>query len=426
LSGGGATLALIVAMRLAARTGRRLQRTRRAALAAARVELPAAITKVVAARDADDVRSALTESWARIDAMLSSGTDEIGELASAFGAVHRQALRLAADQALLRMEVQAMFVALSRRGQSLVQRQIHLIDELGRDEIDPEVLSRLFALDHLAARMRRNEENLLVLAGGEPGRWITKPVSANDLIRAAAQEIEEYQRVEIGTTPEVAVAAHVAGDAIHLLAELIENATAFSPPDAVVSVSAAQNEGGLTITVTDEGIGIPEGRLVEANERLVRPSALTSSLVGTMGLLVVARLAERHQIKVRLVSTRARGTTATVALPRELLASPADPPMSMPRIQPPTETHRPSPARPRVPTQRTAVTAESAPPEVTDAGLPRRRDQDRLPATDQGSADATQPAPDPAAIQARLASLAGGIAASQRSESDPPIHHTED
>src|SRR5678815_4801957 len=153
---------------------------------------PTAISNVTTARDAGTVRAVLADSSARVDALLHSGPDEIGELATAFGAVHRQALRLAADQALTRMEVQAMFIALSRRGQTLVQRQIHLIDEFGRDETEPEALARLFALDHLAARMRRNEENLLVLAGGEPARWITRPVAIQDLVRASAQEIEEY------------------------------------------------------------------------------------------------------------------------------------------------------------------------------------------------------------------------------------------
>jgi signal transduction histidine kinase len=299
--------------------GQRLRRTRYAALSAARVELPAAISQVTSARDAAMVRTALANSSARVDSMLQSGQDELGELAAAFGAVHRQALRLAADQALLRMEVQAMFIALSRRGQTLVQRQIYLIDQFGRDETDPDALSRLFALDHLAARMRRNEENLLVLAGGEPGRWITRPVAIVDLIRAAAQEIEDYRRVDVLEAPEQAISAHVAGDVIHLLAELVENATAYSPPESRVWVSARRTTDGVVVTVHDEGIGMPADRLAEANDRLARPSALTSTLVGTMGLLVVARLAQRHSIEVRLDSIAASGTTATVILPDRLV-----------------------------------------------------------------------------------------------------------
>ena len=164
-----------------------------------------------------------------------------------------------------------MFVALSRRGQTLVQRQIHLIDEFGRDEVDPDALERLFALDHLAARMRRNEENLLVLAGGEPGRWITRPVALHDLLRAAAQEIEEYRRVEVAEAPAVAVASNVAGDAIHLLAELLENATSFSPPDSRVRVEAARTVDGLAIAVVRPGHR-HAGRPARGGERATGPA----------------------------------------------------------------------------------------------------------------------------------------------------------
>jgi signal transduction histidine kinase len=335
---------LIGAALLAIRISRRLRRTRQAALIAARHELPHAISNVIAAPNAEVVRSTLTESSTRIDGILPTGPDEVGELATAFGAVHRQALRLAADQALLRMEVQAMFIALSRRGQTLIQRQIHLIDEFGRNEVDPEALSRLFALDHLAARMRRNEENLLVLAGGEPGRWITRPVAVADLLRAAAQEIEEYQRIQITDAPSVATTAHIAGDAIHLLAELFENATAFSPPHTKVRVSAFRRPEGLLITVVDTGIGMPAGRVAEANERLARPSALTSTLVGTMGLLVVARLAQRHGIRVHLDSVPAGGTTASVMLPDRAVVPITSTDLLQPARRLPPDAARPVPA----------------------------------------------------------------------------------
>jgi len=319
LTGLIVAITLTTAGLLAVRTSRRLRRMRYAALTVARTELPNAVTKVIASSDADAVRNTLQDSWTRIDAMLVPGPDEIGELAAAFGAVHRQALRLAADQALLRVEVEAMFVALSRRGQTLVQRQIHLIDEFGRNEADPDALDRLFALDHLAARMRRNEENLLVLAGAEPARWVTTPVPVVDVIRAAAQEIEEYRRVSVTESPPMAIAAHVAGSIIHLLAELLENATSYSPPTTTVRVSARRSIDGLTITVYDEGIGMPPVKLAEANHRLARPSGLTSTLVGTMGLLVVARLAQRHGMRVWLSSVPAGGTAASVAVPQQLL-----------------------------------------------------------------------------------------------------------
>lgn len=473
---------LIGATVIAVRLSRRLRHTRYAALTAARVELPNAISHVIAARDADSVRAALADSSQRIDSMLTAGPDEIGELSTAFGAVHRQALRLAADQALLRMEVQAMFVALSRRGQTLVQRQIHLIDEFGRHEADPDALERLFALDHLAARMRRNEENLLVLAGGEPGRWITRPVALVDLVRAAAQEIEEYRRVELADVPAVAVSANVAGDAIHLLAELLENATSFSPPNTPVRVAAGRTVDGLIISVVDSGIGMPESRLFEANERLAHPSMLTSSLVGTMGLLVVARLAQRHGIQVRLESIPAAGTAATVTLPDRLVVplsmvdqlqpgrwlreigvgsaqAPAPAVTSLPRMALPNGSQagqrsgqptggQPASGQPTVPASgRPTVGQPSAERPLMDrpvSGAPaqvglvpmQRRpapgeagwDQGRYldrPADDDNAATAPT-TPDPELVRARLSSLAHGIAAAQQGDAapPPPVHQS--
>ena len=461
-------LTMFAAIVMAVRLSRRLRRTRHAALAAARVELPSAVANVTAARDAEGVRSALSESSQRVDAMLTTGPDEIGELSAAFGAVHRQALRLAADQALMRMEVQAMFVALSRRGQTLVQRQIHLIDEFGRGEADPDALERLFALDHLAARMRRNEENLLVLAGGEPGRWITRPVALHDLLRAAAQEIEEYRRVQIADVPPLAVASHVAGDAIHLLAELMENATSFSPPTSVVRIEAARTVDGLAIAVIDEGIGMPDVRLAEANERLAQPSVLTSTLVGTMGLLVVARLAQRHGIHIRLDSSPAHGTTATVTLPdrlaiplsmvdqlqpgrwlRDLSSTAGDQTpaaaavTSLPRAdhpsgqpgsmrqplngpaQPPLSQRPVSPAIGRAflgqPDPVSFIPAQRPPQPLLEDDPDRtmnliQRDPDEEPVLGTTSSMT----PDPETVRARLSSLASGIAAARQGEPAPP------
>jgi anti-sigma regulatory factor (Ser/Thr protein kinase) len=326
------------------------------------------------------------------------------------------------------MEVQAMFVALSRRGQTLVQRQIHLIDEFGRDEADPDALARLFALDHLAARMRRNEENLLVLAGGEPGRWITRPVSLTDLIRAAAQEIEEYRRVEIVETLPVAVSADVAGDAIHLLAELLENATSYSAPSTTVRVSGRRTPAGVSIVVSDAGIGMPERQLAEANERLSRPLALTSTLVGTMGLLVVARLAQRHGVQVRLDAVPAAGTTASVTLPERLVmpidtllalesALPAALPAAVPVARPaalelPTAT--PVPVHltaPRIPQPE-----ENIPLEITAAGLPRRPAEEVPPYEAHDSLPATTL--DPEMVRARLSRLATGLKAANQESGD--------
>jgi signal transduction histidine kinase len=437
----GGTLAGAIA--LAVRTSRRLRRMRQAALTIARAELPDAISRVTTAADAGAVRGALQESSARVDAVMATGTDEIGELGDAFGAVHRQALRLAADQAMLRMEVEAIFVALSRRGQTLAQRQIHLIDDFGRVEHDPQRLNRLYALDHLAARMRRNEENLLVLAGGEPGRRFIAPVPVIDAIAAAVEEVEDDARIEVAGAPPAAVAAHAVGDLIHLLAELLENAITFSPPTTKVRVAARRTVEAVHITVFDEGIGMPAEKLAEANRRLSRPSALTSSLVGTMGLLVVARLARRHGMRVQLSSTPGGGTAATVTVPDTLLAlAPAADPLRWGRwhvTEPRSVDGGHDRTRPTLPAP-TYLPAGSAEPPwgaeltaaagtepaastqggYTAAGLPRRvagptpqrpaATSDRAPAAGRLAAGP----PDPDAARARLSSLATGIAAAQR------------
>ncbi|GAA5181227.1 hypothetical protein GCM10023322_15360 [Rugosimonospora acidiphila] len=320
-----ATAALIViafgaALFFAVRTSRRLRRLRRAALTVAGVELPGTITSLTAAPDTEAVRGVLNTSAARADSLSMAGNDEIGEVGAALSTVHRQALRLAADQALMRLDIAGLFVALSRRGQTLVNRQLQLIADFERAETDPDALGRLFALDHLAARMRRNDENLLVLAGGEPGGRVMTAVPLIDVIRAASAEIEDYRRVEPVAVADVAVAATVVRDLIHLLAELLENATQFSPPTSRVRVSARRTVDTVTITVFDEGIGMPPAQVAELNGRLSRTTMLTAELAGTMGLLVVSRLAARHSVTVELRSAPGGGTAALVALPIGVLA----------------------------------------------------------------------------------------------------------
>ncbi len=183
--------------------------------------------------------------------------DEIGRVAAAFDDVHREAVRLAAEQALLRGNVNAMFTNLSRRSQGLIQRQLSLISELESREADPDQLSSLFKLDHLATRMRRNGENLLVLAGEEPGRRWTRPVPLVDVLRAAASEVEQYERIELASVPTTEVAGRVVNDLVHLLAELLENATSFSSPQTKVKVTGhALPDGRVLIEIHDTGIGL--------------------------------------------------------------------------------------------------------------------------------------------------------------------------
>ncbi|MFF1731003.1 nitrate- and nitrite sensing domain-containing protein [Streptomyces sp. NPDC058247] len=242
--------------------------------------------------------------------------DEIGQVASAFDDVHREAVRLAAEQALLRGNVNAMFTNLSRRSQGLIQRQLSLISELESREADPDQLSSLFKLDHLATRMRRNGENLLVLAGEEPGRRWTRPVPLVDVLRAAASEVEQYERIELASVPTTEVAGRVVNDLVHLLAELLENATSFSSPQTKVKVTGhALPDGRVLIEIHDTGIGLSPEDLAAINERLASPPTVDVSVSRRMGLFVVGRLSQRHGIRIQLRPSDSGGTTALVMLP---------------------------------------------------------------------------------------------------------------
>ena len=209
-----------------------------------------------------------------------------------------------------------MFVNLSRRSQSLIERLVRMIDSLEQNEGDPERLSNLFAMDHLVTRMRRNSENLLLLAGHETARKWSDPVSLADVARASVSEIEQYSRVTLKIQPGIAVTGQAVSDVVHLLAEVIENATIFSAKDTPVHVAAQElTSGGVLIEVSDNGVGIPEARLAEMNWRLDNPPVMDVSVSRHMGLFAVARLAERHGVRVRLRPRSPHGLTALVWLP---------------------------------------------------------------------------------------------------------------
>jgi signal transduction histidine kinase len=245
--------------------------------------------------------------------------DEIGKVAQAFDDVHREAVRLAGEQALLRGNVNAMFTNLSRRSQGLIQRQLSLISELESREADPDQLASLFKLDHLATRMRRNGENLLVLAGEEPGRRWTRPVPLVDVLRAAASEVEQYERIELSGVPKTDVAGRVVNDLVHLLAELLENATSFSSPQTKVKVTGhALPDGRILVEIHDTGIGLSPEDLAEINDRLANPPTVDVSVSRRMGLFVVGRLSLRHGIRIQLRPSDSGGTTALVMLPAEV------------------------------------------------------------------------------------------------------------
>ncbi|MGH3283917.1 MAG: sensor histidine kinase, partial [Streptosporangiaceae bacterium] len=244
-----------------------LRKLREGALNIATVELP---ERVRLLSEAQDPSTSL--EVAPIDVLSA---DEIGQVARAFDQVHSEAVRLAGNEAMLRNNFNAMFVNLSRRSQSLIERLVRMIDSLEQNEGDPERLSNLFAMDHLVTRMRRNSENLLLLAGHESARKWSDPVSLADVARASVSEIEQYSRVTLKIQPGIAVTGQAVSDVVHLLAEVIENATIFSAKDTPVHVTAQElTSGGVLIEVSDNGVGIPEARLAEMNWRLDNPPVM--------------------------------------------------------------------------------------------------------------------------------------------------------
>jgi signal transduction histidine kinase len=247
--------------------------------------------------------------------------DEVGEVARAFDEVHGAAVRLASEQAMLRQNVNAIFMNLSRRSQTLVERQLRLIDDLENSERDGDRLAQLFRLDHLATRMRRNNENLLVLAGEETARRWTEAVRLVDVARAAAAEVEQYERIVFGEMPRVRVSGKAAPDVAHLIAELLENATAFSSPQTKVWVAARTADGGgVLVNIEDVGIGMTNADLERVNARLADPPLVDASVSRQMGLFVVGRLSGRYGIEVRLAQSQAGGISASITIPAQLVS----------------------------------------------------------------------------------------------------------
>ncbi len=298
-----------------------LRRLRGEALEVAGERLPAYVQRVRESREGEVVVD--------VPPIGVLSRDEIGEVARAFDEVLREAVRLAGDEAKLRNTVNAMFVNLSRRSQSLVERQLSLVERLERGERDDQRLADLFKLDHLATRMRRNSENLLVLAGQEVARRWRQPVELMDVVRASLSEVENYERVTNRVQSEVAVAGPAVSDVVHLLAELVENAVSFSQTNTRVTVSSSRIEGGgVMVSVTDQGIGMTLDELSQANWRLANPQAADASVARHMGLFVVGRLALKHDVRVQL-RPQGSGLTAMVLLPETLLVTPPSAPQQV-------------------------------------------------------------------------------------------------
>ncbi len=316
VEGAGVLLLLVLALVLIALVGqsmiRPLRRLRAGALEIAGVRLPETV-RLMAETDGEGVSL-------EVEPIDVHSADEIGEVARAFDQVHREALRLAANEAALRGNVNAMFVNLSRRSQSLVERQIRLIDSLEQGEQDSKRLASLFQMDHLATRMRRNSENLLVLAGQDLSRRWNRPVALVDVLRAALSEIERYERVTLNVQPGIAVRAQAVSDVVHLTAELVENATSFSAADSPVTIAGhLLGSGGALLEIADQGVGMEADEMAHANWRLDNPPVVDVAVSRRMGLFVVARLAARHGIRVRLRHSDGGGLIALVWLPDEAI-----------------------------------------------------------------------------------------------------------
>ncbi|MGW7416114.1 nitrate- and nitrite sensing domain-containing protein [Streptomyces sp. NPDC054863] len=301
--------AFVLAGTVARQMSRSMKRLRTAAFSIAEQRLPMLVDQLS--------RTEPGRVDTRVEPLPITSHDEIGEVARAFDQVHREAVRLAAEQAMLRGNVNAIFTNLSRRNQSLIEGQLTLITDLENNEADPDQLESLFRLDHLATRMRRNGENLLVLAGEEPGRRWNQPVPLVDVLRAASSEVESYERIELTGVPESEIHGQAVTDLVHLLAELLENATTFSSPQTKVRVNATRlPDGRVMVEIHDKGIGLTPEDFADINHKLANPPTVDAAVSQRMGLFVVGRLADRHGIRVQLrPSGEQAGTTSLVMLP---------------------------------------------------------------------------------------------------------------
>ena len=319
-----ATVSIIIARQLL----RSLEGLRRGALDTAQQHLPQVVDSIrETGRSNYDVQS------------LSVGThDEIGQVAEAFDEVNRQAVTLASEQAALRRGYSESFVNVSRRSQSLLERQLRLFEQLEQDEEDPDQLSTLFQLDHLATRMRRNNENQMLLSGSDLARRFNQPTELADVLRAGVSEIEQYPRVTVQPAPSVRLVGYAASDLVRLTAEVLDNAANFSSPETTVTVSSHQvPDGSVTVDIVDRGIGMSPAELTEANRRLAGTEEIDPATSRRMGLFVAGRLAVRHGLGIQLSpGQQGEGVRATMILPATLVL-----PDDRPQQHQPTPAHGP-------------------------------------------------------------------------------------
>lgn len=321
LSAGGLIallLCLFMSWRITRSLSRRLRGLREATLSLAQERLPDVVARLDRGEKVDVDRAAPE---------LDYGSDELGQVAQAFNAAQRTAVVTAVELADTRRGFQKVILGIARQSQNLVNLQLSRLDTLEREHQDPDVLAGLYELDSTASQLRRYEENLVIISGGQPRRSWTEPVALIDILRSAVGEVAQYQRVEVHTEEEVCLAPPAVADVIHLLAELIENATLYSPAPSPVSVRAGLVAKGLAVEVEDRGLGMSEDEYASFNAHLAEAPkfdvvALADDL--RLGMFVIARLANRHGVQVTLRSSPYGGTTAIVLLPHEIVVREED------------------------------------------------------------------------------------------------------
>jgi len=390
-------LALLISRRLLVQP---IARLRRSTIDVAEEHLPAAIERVQAG-----------QGVGRIQSVALAHREEIGQLSRAIDGMQNRAIRLASEQATLRRQMTEMFETLSRRNTSLVNQQLNLLEQLERSEDDSARLDSLFRLDHMAARMRRNGQSLMVLAGNE-GRQRNETLPVGQVVGAAISEVQDYQRVDVGQLPDQVVDPDVATDLVHVLAELVDNALAYSPPQSRVQISGARAiDGGVLLEIEDHGLGMDAEQLDTLNADISAGGEFGVETTRHMGLFVVARLGKTHGIDVRLRSSPAGGTVAAVHVPVEVLRAPEAAALPVRR---PAPAHAPVDRAP-------APEAREHPLEQTAAGLPRRRPGATGVSALTGAASlapASSPPPDEAGAgpdRDWVSPIAGSAAAPERS-----------
>ncbi len=395
----GVLLSLLISVKIGRRLVVELEELRNSALRVARRDLPASMRLLHAGKKVD------------IDAVAplgdrGTGRDEVGQVGEALVAVHRAALQAAAGRAEALSGISGVYVSLARRSQLLLHRQLALLDTMERRTEDPVELEDLFRLDHLTTRMRRHAESLIILSGAAPGRGWRHPVPLLDVVRAAVAEVEDFPRVEVHSVVDARLAGGAVADVTHLLAELVENAVMFSPPQTKVQVRAERVGAGIAVEIHDRGLGMGKEALDEANRRIQNAEEIDLLDTEQLGLFVVNRLAHRRHVKVGLQPSVYGGITAVVLVPDALFAAGADEAPADARSTEPSEAgaslfHRRWTAANRMPVA-AAPLRKALPPAAADTAAAPPAAEHRPPATSASAQPSEAAADQDAALPRRV------------------------